>query len=131
MTQPLDWAQAFAQKGATLIAGTGYQYGDTDFLEYSERLYAGVRHAARARHRAPVARRQRARHRQSRRYLAEHARTCAGIDAKALLEATLYGLPMLSVNLPAGPHLTRRRTSSIVGLDDTRLDGRPGPRRSA
>ena len=36
---PLDWAQAFAQKRATLIAGTGYQYGDTDFLEYSERLY--------------------------------------------------------------------------------------------
>ena len=25
-----DWAQAFARKGATLIAGTGYQYGDTD-----------------------------------------------------------------------------------------------------
>jgi len=34
-----DWAQAFAGKGATLIAGTGYQYGDTDFIEYSERLY--------------------------------------------------------------------------------------------
>ena len=39
MTQPLDWAEAFAQKRATLIAGTGYQYGDTDFLEYSERIY--------------------------------------------------------------------------------------------
>ena len=39
MTEPLDWAQAFARKRATLIAGTGYQYGDTDFLEYSERLY--------------------------------------------------------------------------------------------
>ena len=32
-------AQAFAQQKATLVAGTGYQYGDTDFLEYSERLY--------------------------------------------------------------------------------------------
>ena len=39
VTLPLDWAQAFARKQATLIAGTGYQYGDTDFLEYSERLY--------------------------------------------------------------------------------------------
>ncbi len=38
-TFTLDWAQAFAQKQATLIAGTGYQYGDTDFIEYSERLY--------------------------------------------------------------------------------------------
>ena len=39
VSQSLDWVQAFAQKRATLIAGTGYQYGDTDFLEYSERLY--------------------------------------------------------------------------------------------
>ena len=39
VTMPLDWAQAFARKKATLVAGTGYQYGDTDFLEYSERLY--------------------------------------------------------------------------------------------
>ena len=39
VTQTLDWIQAFAQKRATVIAGTGYQYGDTDFLEYSERLY--------------------------------------------------------------------------------------------
>ena len=39
VTLPLDWAQAFARKKATLVAGTGYQYGDTDFMEYSERLY--------------------------------------------------------------------------------------------
>src|SRR4029079_11100672 len=25
---PLDWAQAFARKGATLVGGTGFQYGD-------------------------------------------------------------------------------------------------------
>ena len=48
VTEPLDWAQAFAQKGATLIAGTGYQYGDTDFLEYSERLYKGFAQQLRA-----------------------------------------------------------------------------------
>ena len=47
VTQPLDWVQAFAQKRATLIAGTGYQYGDTDFLEYSERLYRNVAQAFR------------------------------------------------------------------------------------
>ena len=37
-----DWAQVFAAKGAVLIAGTGYQYGDTDFTEYGERLYLPV-----------------------------------------------------------------------------------------
>ena len=48
VTLPLDWAQAFAQKRATLIAGTGYQYGDTDFLEYSERLYRNFARQLRA-----------------------------------------------------------------------------------
>ena len=48
MTQTLDWVQAFASRRATLIAGTGYQYGDTDFLEYSERLYTGFATALRA-----------------------------------------------------------------------------------
>ena len=39
VTPDADWAQAFARKGATFIGGTGYQYGDTEIIEYSERLY--------------------------------------------------------------------------------------------
>ena len=39
ITKQPDWSQAFAKKGAIFIAGTGYQYGDTEFIEYSERLY--------------------------------------------------------------------------------------------
>ena len=46
VTVGLDWTEAFAKEGATLIAGTGYQYGDTDFTEYSERLYADFARAA-------------------------------------------------------------------------------------
>ena len=42
VTNPNDWAQRMAQQQAVLIGGTGYQYGDTDFLEYSERLYLDV-----------------------------------------------------------------------------------------
>ena len=64
VTQTLDWVQAFASRRATLIAGTGYQYGDTDFLEYSERLYTGFAHGAARRHR-PGRRRRRARGRQA------------------------------------------------------------------
>ena len=37
-----DWSQPLAQQNALLIGGTGYQYGDSDFLEYSERLYLGI-----------------------------------------------------------------------------------------
>ena len=57
VTLPLDWAQAFARKRATLIAGTGYQYGDTDFLEYSERLYRNFARSLRAGTRAGADRR--------------------------------------------------------------------------
>ena len=40
LTQGLDWPEAMAKQRATLIGGTGYQYGDTDFLAYSAKLYA-------------------------------------------------------------------------------------------
>src|SRR3954451_6754736 len=33
-TQPVDFAQAFARKQATLVAGTGFQYGDDELVEY-------------------------------------------------------------------------------------------------
>ena len=99
VTQPLDWVQAFARKRATVVAGTGYQYGDTDFLEYSERLYKNFAEALRTGTPgqavgigdALVAAKQR--------YLEETA-TIGGIHQKALLEATIYGLPMAAVNLP-------------------------------
>ena len=57
-------------------------------------------------------------------YLDGDAARCAGIDRKALLEATLYGLPMLRVNLPAGRHAATGSTS-IVGSTTPR---RHGPR---
>ncbi len=96
LTQPLDWAQAFAQKRATLVAGTGYQYGDTDFLEYSERLYleftkqlrtgVGAMPIGKALAQAKVV------------YMTTTT-DIRGIHEKALLEATLFGLPMLGVNM--------------------------------
>ncbi len=58
VTNPFDWTQRMAQQHAVLIGGTGYQYGDTDFLEYSERLYLDVArrlHEGHRRRRAPVA----------------------------------------------------------------------------
>ena len=100
MTLTLDWAQAFAQKKATLIAGTGYQYGDTDFLEYSERLYANFARQLRAGEPGPVAVGE-ALVKAKLDYLAATP-DIRGIHEKALLEATLFGLPMLGVNMPAG-----------------------------
>ena len=110
-----DWAQAFARKGATLIAGTGYQYGDTDFIEYSERLYLEFSRQLRTGSgpvsvgKALVAAKQA--------YLAGTPQM-RGIHEKALLEATLFGLPMLSVDMP-GERLTSGSEASIVTSTNT------------
>ncbi|MDX6465491.1 MAG: hypothetical protein QOI27_531 [Gaiellaceae bacterium] len=97
VTATEDWAQAFARKQATLIGGTGYQYGDSDFLEYSERLYADFAHELRVGTGAVPIGVALARAKQD--YL-DGTPSLRGMHVKALLEATLFGLPMLSVDLP-------------------------------
>src|SRR4029077_11850620 len=104
VTQPLDWPQLFNGKGATLIGGTGYQYGDTDFRKYTELILSNVSQELRygtgpvavgdALASAKVT------------YLSQVA-TLSGTDEKALVESTLYGLPMFTVDLPAGGRLPR------------------------
>ena len=110
VTSEPDWAQAFAQKGSTLIAGTGYQYGDTDFIEYSERLYLEFSQKLRegtgavSIGHALVAAKQT--------YLAETAEL-RPLHEKSLLISTIFGLPMLSIDMPTG-RTTPTGDSSIV-----------------
>ncbi|HSN44680.1 MAG TPA: hypothetical protein VLR88_11590, partial [Propionibacteriaceae bacterium] len=114
----VDWAQAFARKQATLVAGTGYQYGDTDFMEYSERIYAEFAHQLRVGS-GPVSIGD-ALIRSKQIYL-ETTPDIKGIHEKALLEASIFGLPMLSVDLPG--RVTEPNPGSIVGA----LGSYPGP----
>ncbi len=99
VTVPLDWAQAFTGKGATLIAGTGYQYGDTDFLEYSERIYAGFAEQLRTGS-GPVSIGQ-ALTRAKQAYLRDTP-DVRGLHRKSLIQSVIFGLPMLAVNMPSG-----------------------------
>ena len=91
-----DWAAAMANLGATFVGGTGYQYGDDEFVQYSERLYSNFTTALRYQETMSVgdalilAKKQ---------YLVDTP-VMSGIDQKALLEATIYGLPMKRVNMP-------------------------------
>ena len=110
VTQPLDWAQTFARKRATLVAGTGYQYGDTDFIEYSERIYANF--AKQLRTGPGVIPVGAALVRAKQQYLASTP-DIRGLHEKALLEATLFGLPMLGVNMP-GARLPAPGAGSVV-----------------
>lgn len=107
-----DWTRACAQKKATLVAGTGYQYGDTDFIEYSERLYLEFAQQLRSGS-GPVPVGQallQAKHA----FLAETPEV-RGIHAKSYLEATLFGLPMISVQMPAA----RRAVGGAVPVVST------------
>ncbi len=94
-----DWAQAFARKQVTFIGGTGYQYGDTDFLKYSEQIYAEFSRALlKGTGPVPVGKALVA----AKQAYLTNTPTLRGIDQKSLLIATLFGLPMLSVDLPFG-----------------------------
>jgi hypothetical protein len=92
-----DWVRACAQKQATLVAGTGYQYGDTDFIEYSERFY--LEFAQQLRTGAGAVSIGQALINAKHVYLASTPEM-RGIHAKSYLEPALFGLPMLSINMP-------------------------------
>ena len=109
-----DWAQAFAQKGAIFIGGTGYQYGDTDFIKYSEQLYLLFTQHLRA-GTGPVSIGQ-ALMEAKLSYLAETP-DLQGIPEKSVLESTLFGLPMLKMDLPFGRGATPTAASVIAESD--------------
>jgi CSLREA domain-containing protein len=114
-----DWAQAFASKGAALIAGTGYQYGETVTTEYSERLYIEFSKYLRLDTGGPVSIGH-ALNRAKLAYLTQIPQV-RGLHEKALLEASIFGLPMLSVDLPGRftPPADQRVVDpeSLIGFD--------------
>jgi uncharacterized repeat protein (TIGR01451 family) len=111
VTQEPDWAQACARKQITFLGGTGYQYGDTDFIEYSERIYLEFTRQLRSGSGAIPVGKALARAKQV--YL-NTTPQFRGIHQKAYLEATLFGLPMLSVNMP-GARLAASADQPVVG----------------
>lgn len=121
VTEEPDWAEAFASKGALLIAGTGYQYGDTDFIEYSERLYLEFSRELR-RGSGPVSVGQ-AWVAAKQTYLAETPQM-RGIHEKALIQATIFGLPQLSVDMPGSRLPAANQPSALTSV--TPVGSNPG-----
>ncbi|MEO8468989.1 MAG: hypothetical protein ABI573_04910 [Chloroflexota bacterium] len=115
VTQTLDWAQALARKGATLVAGTGFQYGDDALIEYSERIYTEFAHQLRVGTGAVSVGSALVKSKLA--YLAATP-DIKGMHEKALLTAALFGLPMFSVNMP-GSRDTSATGASIVPSTST------------
>ena len=103
-----DWAQAAARKRVgVLIAGTGYQFGagraagDTgDIVEYGERMYLNIAQQLRAGAQGTAVPVGKAFIEAKRAYLAVVGSYLGGLHEKQLAETTLFGLPMLAVNVP-------------------------------
>jgi hypothetical protein len=84
----LDWAQAFAQQGAVFVSNTGFGYGDTELVAYSEKLQREL--AKRLRNGATIADALRFA-KQS--YLADGLTSV--YDPKVLMQTVFYGLPYM------------------------------------
>jgi hypothetical protein len=95
-----DWAQAFSRQRATYIANTGYGYGDSDLIAYSERLMADFAQEPGYWGKGPQTVGKALLNARHRYYNSLPAQTFSNYDEKVLGEATLYGLPMLRVNMP-------------------------------
>ncbi|MCU1359587.1 MAG: hypothetical protein JWN99_876, partial [Ilumatobacteraceae bacterium] len=107
-----DWAKTFMRKGAAAyVAATGYAYGDTELTEYGERLFVGLTKQMRT-GTGPISM-GKALVEAKRDYLASTAQL-TGIDEKTVVEMTLYGLPMMKVNMP-GTRLSPPADASLVG----------------
>ena len=117
-----DWAKAFLRKGAAgYISATGYAYGDTELTEYGERLFLLMAQQLRT-DSGPISVGQ-AVVKAKQQYLAETAHL-TGIDQKTLVEMTLYGLPMMKVDMP-GARLNPPADGTIVGSTNP-VAGGPG-----
>jgi hypothetical protein len=98
-----DWAQAFLRQGATFIGNTGYAYGDSDQIAYSERLMTLlVEELAYHPQGQPQSVGQALLRAKQRYFGSVSADTWSTYDEKVMAEATLYGLPMLRVGMPNG-----------------------------
>jgi len=105
-------------EGAVFIGGTGYQYGDADYIEWGERLYLEFAKQLRAGSNVPVGV---ALARAKQQYLAT---ITAEVDAeyqKTALIPTLYGLPMLRYNLIPGAQ------DSLDPVGGSLVPAGPGP----
>lgn len=128
VTQYPDWAQAMVRKRAILVGGMGYQYGDTEFLEYSERLYRDFARQLRAGPPGSFVTLGEALVRAKRQYLNETDELRGGLHEKVVLQVALFGLPMLKIHLPGKrpPEPGPEATVTALNAYPTENPGDPG-----
>lgn len=113
VTDTLAWPEAFTDAGATLVAGTGYQYGDTNYTAYSDQVYVDLAQQLDETEDGGAPTIGNALVDAKQQYLSTLFQL-DGIEVKALEQITLYGLPMLGVSM-TGQQGTDSSTASVMG----------------
>lgn len=119
----LDWPEAFADQDAAIyIANTGYGYGDTERVAYSEELmlrFSQLMNTMSVGQALTFAKQL---------YFAQHVQY-ETYDEKVLAETTFYGLPMFKMaNLvppPADPQTLPLITNGPSGFDEVSIASSP------
>ena len=111
-----DCPQSYAQKKATLITGTAFQYFDTDIVDFGERAYREFAHQLRDPAQPSIGQ---ALTRALTVYIANSP--LGGTHEKQYLETTLYGLPQLKLTL-GGTTSTPDPSVVTTGTTTTVLD---------
>lgn len=106
ITDTYDFPQAFANRGAAYIANTGFGYGDSDAIGYSEELALQLVRALSQVDGMPIG--QALMEAKQAYYVDAGFSSFSEYDEKVLVEWTLYGLPMIEVHLPANLSLPRQ-----------------------
>ncbi|MBV9893331.1 MAG: hypothetical protein JO020_04090 [Chloroflexi bacterium] len=98
VTDQRAFTETFQNRGAMVLGNSGFGYGDTDFIGYSEELLALVTQELTdgAPSTVPVGM---ALTNAKRKYIQNSGAT-TGVDKKSLEELTFYGPPMWSIGLP-------------------------------
>lgn len=110
ITRTYDFPQAFASRGAAYIANTGFGYGDSEAIGYSEELALQLVRALSQEDGMPIG--QALMQAKQAYYTDAGFSSFSEYDEKVLVEWTLYGLPMIEVHLPANLSLPRQERQS-------------------
>jgi hypothetical protein len=109
-----DYPQVFGRKAAVWIANTGYGYGMDDAIAGSEQVYHYFQQALGSANQVAVGEALR---QAKQRYVSELGTGGLGVyEEKSLIEATLYGMPMYVVDLPATVPLREAAQRERVSL---------------
>jgi len=111
VTTPVDdWAKTFADSGALWVGNTGFGYGDTATVAYSAKLMAGFADHLDGSESVGTALSD------AKQAYAAGGAVLSPYDMKALMESTLYGLPMYRLN-STPPSPTPPPTPPALGTD--------------